>query len=91
MTSADSFLALSPKRAMAKWKIYRNGLEGPSVFEWKGEVFLIYEQYRSNNMVRSVRKDMKNWSKEGTFYTRGLRHALYSKLRHLYCERTETG
>jgi len=81
MTSADSFLGPYPtEKSYGERKISPEWVEGPSVFEWKGEVFLIYDIYRSKQygVVRS--KDMKNWSKEQTLnIPRGLRHGTVFK------------
>jgi len=81
MTSADSFLGSYPtEKSYGEWKISPEWVEGPSVFEWKGEVFLIYDKYRSKQYGAIRSKDMKNWSKEEVLtIPRGLRHGTVFK------------
>ena len=81
MTSADSFSGPYPyENSYGERKISPEWVEGPSVFEWKGDVFLIYDMYRTKQYGVIRTKDMKSWSKEQTLnIPRGLRHGTVFK------------
>jgi len=81
MTSADSFLGNYPyENNYGDRKISREWVEGPSVFEWKGEVFVIYDMYRTKQYGAIRSKDMKIWSPEQPLtIPRGLRHGTVFK------------
>lgn len=81
MTSADSFLGNYPyENSYGERKMSQEWVEGPSVFEWKGEVFVIYDMYRTKQYGAVRSKDMKIWSKEQFLnIPKGLRHGTVFK------------